>query len=158
MKEKEEAALNSLRRLGMSSEAAQKKVANIRLTLEEVKQEAEGASYLECFRKTNLRRTVISAAPLSIQVLSGVIFLATYFFYTLQLAGISAGQSFAINIGTQILSMSGNVFSWYLINKVGRRWLMITSLISIIVLESLFSGLITMNTNNAALKGTSVLH
>jgi hypothetical protein len=157
MKNREEAALKSLGRLGMSSQEAQKKLANIRLTLEEVKQETADTTYLDCFRKTNLRRTIISAAPLSIQVLSGVIFLASYFFYTLQLAGISAGKSFAINIGTQILSMSGNVCSWYLINKVGRRWLMITSLIAIIILESLFSGLIIMTTNHAALTGTLVL-
>ncbi|KUJ13503.1 MFS general substrate transporter [Mollisia scopiformis] len=139
MKGKDTAALNSLGRLGMSSEQAQKKLANIRLTLEEMKKETEGASYLE-------------SAPLTIQVQSGVIFLSTYFFYTLQLAGISAGQSFAINIGTQILSMAGNVFPWYLINKVGRQWLMISSLISIIILDSLFSGLITMKTTDAALR------
>jgi len=155
MKGKDAAALNSPSRLGMTPEQAQKKLANIRLTLGEVKRETENANHLECFRNTNLQRTVISAAPLTIQIQSGVIFLATYFYYTLQLAGIPAPQSFLINIRTQILSMAGNVFSWYLINKVGRRWLIIGSLISIIILQSLFSGFITMKTNDAALKGTS---
>jgi SP family general alpha glucoside:H+ symporter-like MFS transporter len=47
-------------------------MAAITLTLEEVRRETEGASFLECFKKSNLRRTMISIAPLTIQALSGI--------------------------------------------------------------------------------------
>lgn len=71
-KGKEAKAANALRKLGYTPEDVEKRMAAIVLTLEEVKRETEGASFLECFRKSNLRRTMISIAPLSIQALSGV--------------------------------------------------------------------------------------
>lgn len=76
-KGKEEKAIRSLARLGYSTDGeGQKRLAVIKLTLEQVRRETEGASYPECFRKSNLRRTIISIAPLSIQALCGVIFIA----------------------------------------------------------------------------------
>jgi MFS transporter, SP family, general alpha glucoside:H+ symporter len=76
-KGKTEKAIRSLRKLGYGQDA-EKRLAVIRQTLEEVRKETEGVTYLECFRKSNLRRTIISIAPLSIQAIGGVIFIAGY--------------------------------------------------------------------------------
>lgn len=72
-KGRENKALRSLQRLGYSSTTGDdvKILAHISLTLEEIKQETEGVTYLECFRKSNLRRTIISFAPLLIQQFTG---------------------------------------------------------------------------------------
>lgn len=79
-KGQDDKALKSLRKLGYRREGeAQKRLAQIKFTLEEIKQETETVSYLECFRVSNLRRTIISISPLTIQALSGVIFIAGYF-------------------------------------------------------------------------------
>lgn len=77
-KRKREKALKSLRKLGDSVEGAQKKLALIELALEEIRHETEGVTYFECFRKSNLRRTMVSVAPLTIQALSGIAFVAGY--------------------------------------------------------------------------------
>jgi MFS transporter, SP family, general alpha glucoside:H+ symporter len=71
-KGKEAAAAKALKQLGYSTNDIEKRMAAIVLTLEEVRLKTEGASFLECFKKSNLRRTMISVAPLSIQALSGV--------------------------------------------------------------------------------------
>ena len=62
----ENKALRSLHRLGYRAETGEdiKRLANIKLTLEAVRHETEGATYLECFRKSNLRRTIVSITPL----------------------------------------------------------------------------------------------
>ena len=73
---KEAKAAEALKALGYSTDDVEKRMAAIVLTLEEVRRETEGASFTECFRKSNLRRTMISIAPLSIQALSGICQLA----------------------------------------------------------------------------------
>ncbi|EED16606.1 sugar transporter, putative [Talaromyces stipitatus ATCC 10500] len=75
-KDREEKALSSLSRFGHSDVEKSKKLAFIKVTLKQVRLETEGATYLECFRCSNLRRTIISIAPLTIQALSRVVFAA----------------------------------------------------------------------------------
>lgn len=69
---REAGASKSLKQLGYSPDNVERRMAAMVLTLEEVRRETEGASFLECFKKSNLRRTMISIAPLSIQALSGI--------------------------------------------------------------------------------------
>ncbi|KAL4806888.1 hypothetical protein BDV18DRAFT_138403 [Aspergillus unguis] len=116
-------ALRSLKRLESSSTHSEtaNRLANIKVTLEEIRRETEGVTYLECFRKSNLRRTVVSIAPLVIQQFTGIIFIASYFTYYAQLAGYSTEMSFKLQVAQQVLSLSGNIVSWYLIDKTGRR-------------------------------------
>ncbi|KAK9430725.1 hypothetical protein V1505DRAFT_415114 [Lipomyces doorenjongii] len=80
-------ALQSLRQLGCKNGLDEKRLAVIKLTLEEIKIETEGATYLECFRRSNLRRTLISISGLAIQSLSGLTFAASFSTYYMQLAG-----------------------------------------------------------------------
>ncbi|RDW87540.1 hypothetical protein BP5796_03234 [Coleophoma crateriformis] len=149
-KGKDEKALKSLRRLGHHREGeAEKRLAEIKLTLEEVKRETQNVSYLECFRVSNLRRTIISIAPLTIQALSGVIFIAGYFTYYAQLAGFSTAMSFQLYVALQAVSMFGNICSWELVDRVGRRNLTLWGSISLTFVLMLAGGLATAGTPGA---------
>ncbi len=102
-------ALQALRQLGYTGGETEKRLAVIKLTLEEISRETAGVTYLECFRKSNLRRTLISIAPLCIQSLSGIVFAASYSTYYIQLAGYSTADSFKLQIVQQVISLVGNV-------------------------------------------------
>jgi MFS transporter, SP family, general alpha glucoside:H+ symporter len=146
-KGQEQKALRSLARLGYNKDGeGEKRLAVIKLTLEQVRRETEGASYLECFRKSNLRRTIISIAPLSIQALSGVIFIAGYSTYYAQLAGFSTGTSFQLFVGLQVVSMVGNIISWSLIDRIGRRNLTLWGVGGLTVILMLCGGLAAAGT------------
>lgn len=129
-KGKEDRALRSIHQLGYSpaTGADKKRLENIKLTLEEVKAETEGATWLECFRRSNLRRTLVAMAPILAQQFSGINFAASYSTYYTELAGYSTAMAFKLQIVQQVISMTGNVMSWYLIDKLGRRPLTIFGL------------------------------
>jgi len=126
------------------------------LTLEEIKYETEGVTYLECFRKSNLRRTIISIGPLLIQVLTGITFVAGYFTYYLQLAGYSTEMSFRIQIAQPVLSIFGNLIAAAIIDRVGRRNLTFYGLIILVVLLFIEGGLATGG-SPGEIKGTVAL-
>ena len=96
-----------LHRLGYRAETGEdvKRLANIKLTLEAVRRETEGVTYIECFRKSNFRRTIVSITPLVVQQFSGIVFAAGYSTYYAQLAGYSTDVSFC--------AISGVVFTHY---------------------------------------------
>lgn len=146
-------AIRSLTKLGYSGEETNKKLAVIHLTLEEIRRESAGATYLDCFRKSNLRRTIVSIAPLLIQSLSGIVFAGSYSTYYMQLAGYSTSASFKLQIVQQVISLVGNVMSWYLIDRVGRRNLTFYGLAVLTVILFLMGGLAAAATPGA-IKGT----
>ncbi|KAK9312418.1 general substrate transporter [Lipomyces starkeyi] len=146
-------ALSSLRHLGYRDGQDEKRLAVIKLTLEEIRSESEGVTYLECFRRSNLRRTLISIAPLSIQSLSGIVFASSYSTYYMQLAGYSDSDSFKLQIVQQVLSMVGNVLSWYLVDRVGRRDLTFYGLLVLTGILCVMGGLAVSSTPGA-IKGT----
>jgi MFS family permease len=152
-KGRNEAAAKSLARLGYDRVEIEKRIAVISLTLEEVREETEGASFAECFRKSNLRRTIISMAPLSIQALCGVFFVAAYSTYYQQLAGYTAKESFTLGIVQQVLSMLGNITSWFLIDRVGRRNLTLGGMLVLTIVLCITGGLATINADGP-IKGT----
>ncbi|KAF2018163.1 general substrate transporter [Aaosphaeria arxii CBS 175.79] len=145
-KERHDDALKALNKLGHKGAEGQKKLALINVTLQEVRKETEDTTYLECFRKSNLRRTIISIAPLSIQALSGIAFAASYSTYYMQLAGFSTEMSFKLQIVQQVISLLGNVMSWYLVDRVGRRNLTFYGLLILTVILFLMAGLATLET------------
>lgn len=143
----------SLRRLGFSDFQVTKKISQMKITLEQAKKETAGASYLECFKKSNLRRTIIAVAPLSIQALSGVYFIAAYGTYYIQLAGYSTEESFKLQIGQHGMSMAGNIISWFLVDKVGRRPLTVWGTCIVTVILMICAGLATQG-SAGAIKGS----
>jgi MFS transporter, SP family, general alpha glucoside:H+ symporter len=154
-KGQEAKALRSLHRLGYKASTGEdvKRLANIKLTLEEVRKETDGASYAECFRKSNFRRTIISVAPLTVQQFTGIVFAASYSTYYSQLAGYSTSMSFKLQIVQQVISMVGNVMSWYLIDKIGRRALTVYGTAILTVILWIMGGL-AVGGSPGELKGT----
>lgn len=118
-----------------------------------MRQETEGVTFAECFRKSNLRRTIIGIAPLSIQALIGIIFITLYMTYYIQLAGYSASISFRISIGGMVLAMAGNITSWFLVDRVGRRDLTLYGLCIITATLIICGGLGTQTSNPSCVKG-----
>jgi SP family general alpha glucoside:H+ symporter-like MFS transporter len=151
-KDRHNDALRALHGLGHRDYEGEQKLAQIVTTLEQVKHETEGVTYLECFRKSNLRRTIISVMPLSIQALSGVAFAASYSTYYMQLAGFTTAESFKLQIVQQVLSLVGNVMSWYLVDRVGRRNLTFWGLFVLTIILFVMAGLAVVGTVSA-LKG-----
>ncbi|EON95830.1 putative mfs hexose transporter protein [Phaeoacremonium minimum UCRPA7] len=152
--DKDDRATKALQRLGYTNPVdLAMRVSQIRTTLQEAKAEVAGATYLDCFRKSNLRRTIISVMPLAIQALSGVFFIASYGTYYMQLAGYSTSDSFKLQIAQHGCSMAGNICSWYLIDKVGRRPLTFWGTFSITVILMICAGLATEG-SPGAIKGS----
>lgn len=148
-KGRDERALRNLKKLGYKKAGeAEKRMAVIKVTLDEVRHETEGVTYLECFRKSNLRRTIISIAPLNIQAIGGVIFIAGYSTYYQQLAGYSTADSFKLFIALQVLSMVGNICSWDLVDRLGRRFLIVWGSFALTILLLVCGGLATVGTTS----------
>lgn len=80
------------------------------------------ASYLDCFKGSNLRRTEISAMAWAIQILSGLSlpFYAVVFF---EIAGLEPTEAFNLNVGMTALGFVGTCTSFFLIPRFGRRTL-----------------------------------
>ncbi|KAH8691181.1 putative MFS transporter [Talaromyces proteolyticus] len=78
------------------------------------------ASYLECFRGLNLRRTEISIMVYLIQVIGGnpLIGYANFFF---EQAGLDASDAFNMGVGNTAMGFVGTCLSWPLMSHFGRR-------------------------------------
>ncbi|KAJ9608013.1 hypothetical protein H2200_008092 [Cladophialophora chaetospira] len=140
---RDEKALKSLHRLGYgwSNGDDLKYLAGIRIALDEIRRETEGVSYRECFRRSNLRRTIVAIAPLSVQIFTGSIFASLYTTYYAQLAGYSTTTSFKILIIQQVLAMTGNIMSWFLIDRAGRRVLTVYGTLALAIVLCIMGGL-----------------
>ncbi|SPO01659.1 related to maltose permease [Cephalotrichum gorgonifer] len=119
-KGKTEAAQKVLERLYSDPRDAGGHLERIKLTLEEAETQNSG-SYIDCFRGSNLRRTMIAIIAFLSEPMSGLGFVSNYGTLMYQYLGISDQKSFAIGIGAQILSMSGATLAFIIADFWGRR-------------------------------------
>ncbi|CAK7234894.1 hypothetical protein SBRCBS47491_009103 [Sporothrix bragantina] len=119
-KGKVDAARKVLNRLYSDPRDAEGHLERIKLTLEEA-ETSEIGSYLDCFKGTNRRRTLIAILVFLAEPMSGLGFVSNYGSLMYQYLGISDRQSFLIQIGAQILSISGATFSFLVSDFYGRR-------------------------------------
>ncbi|KAJ5176023.1 Maltose permease MAL61 [Penicillium canariense] len=83
----------------------------------------KGATYLDCFKGTDLRRTEIVCMVWAIQNLSGNSF-SNYSTYFLEQAGLSSGNAYNFAMGQYGINMVGVFGAWFLMNLgIGRRTL-----------------------------------
>ncbi|CAG8906483.1 unnamed protein product [Penicillium egyptiacum] len=102
---------------------ADETIAMIRHTTDLEAKLSEGASYFDCFKGTNLRRTEIVCLVWAIQNLSGNSF-SNYSTYFLEQAGLSASNSYSFAMGQYGINMVGVLGAWLLMSfGIGRRTL-----------------------------------
>ncbi|KAJ5604680.1 hypothetical protein N7510_009834 [Penicillium lagena] len=81
----------------------------------------KGASYLDCFKGTDLRRTEIVCMVWAIQNLSGNSF-SNYSTYFLESAGLKPSTSYSFAMGQYSINMVGVFGAWFLMTLgIGRR-------------------------------------
>ncbi|KZT59946.1 sugar transporter [Calocera cornea HHB12733] len=119
--EEAEAALRRLTNSDLVSEQdTRNTVAMMVHTTELEKQATAGASYIDCFRKTDLRRSEIVMMVFAMQLLSGENLIGQGVQF-LQQAGISSGTSFDLNMVLNSMFIIGTIASWGLLTRFGRR-------------------------------------
>ncbi|OCL01758.1 general substrate transporter [Glonium stellatum] len=99
-----------------------------------------GSTYLDCFRKANLRRTEIAVGVYSIQVLSGI-YLINYGTYFFTLAGLPTQKAFDMGIGFLAVGFLGTCFSWILLQHFGRRRIYNVGLMILAILQLIIGAL-----------------
>lgn len=95
------------------------------------------ATYLECFRGTNLKRTAIIVFANTIPELFGLTLIghASYF---LQILGLTHGMSFIFLVLGVILGLFANIGSWWTLLRFGRRYLTLLTLSIVTVIWTIF--------------------
>jgi hypothetical protein len=96
------------------------KLAAIEQTVQEDRL-AKESKWIDCFRGTNLIRTLISIGVFACQHLAGIIFVLGYSTYFFQLAGLDTSKSFDLGVGVTACGLAGNLLSWVVVNGYGRR-------------------------------------
>lgn len=127
-----EEAAESLKRLATGTEVEparlQQKVAGMIYTTAMEKAQTASATYWDCFRGDNLRRTEISCAVWAIQWWCGnpLIGQAVQFF---QRAGLDPLTSFNLNLSMNAMYIVGTIIAWGLMSHFGRRTIYIWGLV-----------------------------
>ncbi|KAF9066480.1 maltose permease [Rhodocollybia butyracea] len=106
----------------VSDEDVKNTVAMMVHTNELERQVQEGTSYIECFTKSDRRRTEIVMMTFAMQLLSGENLIGQGVQF-LQSAGIGTALSFDLNMVLNSMFIIGTVVSWGLLTFFGRRTL-----------------------------------
>ncbi|KAL4748229.1 general substrate transporter [Aspergillus terricola var. indicus] len=94
----------------------------------------KSASYLDCFRGTNWRRTRIACSMFLIQQFSGIALYAQALYF-LGISGFNVQLSFQLALGGFGAGLLGNVLSWLAMGYIGRRPMLFTgTLINLAIL------------------------
>ena len=80
------------------------------------------ASYLDCFRGIDLRRTEIACMAFAAQIWCGSPLGGTPVYFFVQ-AGLSSSNAFSFNVGGLGIAALGTILSWGLLSRFGRRTL-----------------------------------
>ncbi|KAJ5952235.1 Major facilitator superfamily domain general substrate transporter [Penicillium vulpinum] len=115
-----EEAEKSLKRTGYT-EDLDDTLAHMKETILLGEQCTSSATYLDCFKGTNFRRTAICSICYSGQFFCGVNVVSSYATYFFQLAGVTTDQAFDLSLGMFALGIVGNIISWPLLSIWGRR-------------------------------------
>ncbi|OCF61034.1 hypothetical protein L486_00678 [Kwoniella mangroviensis CBS 10435] len=84
----------------------------------------------EPFKGINLRRTLLASGLLGFQQLVGATFVTSYLTYFYQVAGTPDNLSLSLGEMSFTVQVLGNLFSWFAIDKLGRRYCLVGGLAS----------------------------
>ncbi|KAM6513106.1 hypothetical protein FALCPG4_015579 [Fusarium falciforme] len=113
-------ARDVLRSLYGSESEAQEKLLAIQQTVEN-EASLETPSYMSAFKGTNRIRTLISIGVFACQHAVGIIFVLSFSTYFFQLAGLDTQDSLNLGVGVTACGVAGNICSWFVVNRYGRR-------------------------------------
>jgi SP family general alpha glucoside:H+ symporter-like MFS transporter len=116
-----EGALNALRKLTHSSVDTNQLLVTIEHTTKLEEEATETATWLDCFKGSDLRRTALATIIYSIQPLSGNYLITGYCVYFFELAGLNPNDAFNFGVGVLAVGWVGSILSWLLIARFGRR-------------------------------------
>ncbi|KXH57965.1 maltose permease [Colletotrichum salicis] len=118
---------------------------------QEAKKEQESARWVDCFKGVNGRRTAIIVMVYLSQQAIGVNFVSGYLTYYFRLAGIN--NPLAIGQAAYAIQFVGNMTSWPLVDRYGRRPLIVGGVFTMTVLLLLIGAISTIG-NQASLTAT----
>ncbi|KGO43508.1 Major facilitator superfamily domain, general substrate transporter [Penicillium expansum] len=134
-KDRREDAIKSVKRLTRADPnfSAEETVSMIVYTNAMEQQTETGASYLDCFKGTDLRRTEIACCVWAVQSLcgSGLMGYSTVFY---QRAGLADSQSFTMSLAQYAIGVVGTFTSWLFMTYFGRRTLYVGGLVILAVI------------------------
>lgn len=137
---------------------ADEQVSMMKATTELEKAMAESASYLQCFRGTDARRTEIASMAWVIQAFCGAAFMgySTQFY---QRAGLAKEMAFNMSLAQYAIGVIGTISAWWLMGFFGRRTLYVWGLgiMSVLLLVIGFCGIPHESNNSAAWAAGSML-
>ena len=172
-----EVARASLKRLLPTSENKDDRIewtiAYMKYTTELERAESEGASFFDCFKGVNARRTEIVSMPVlshsvpsdflisqnavvwAAQILCGNALLAFSVVF-LEAAGFTPTQAFDVNISLSACYIIGGVVCWFLFPHLGRATIYMAGLSTMFVLLLIIGGL-GWSTSDSAKTAIAVL-
>jgi hypothetical protein len=116
-----EAAKKSLERLHLKSTDTSLILEDIQASIADERAVAESqkdASYKDCFRASNWRRTRISCGMFAVQQFTGIAFYSQALYF-LGISGLPVSFTFQLALGGFGVAMFGNIVSWFIMNYIG---------------------------------------
>ncbi|KAI8289162.1 hypothetical protein K4K60_009472 [Colletotrichum sp. SAR11_57] len=114
---------------------------------QEAKKEQESSRWLDCFKGSNGRRTLIIVMVYLAQQAIGVNFVSGYLTYYFRLAGVN--NPLAIGQAAYAIQFVGNMTSWPLVDRYGRRPLIVGGVCTMTALLLLIGGISTIGTQTS---------
>ncbi|RSM08499.1 hypothetical protein CDV31_008136 [Fusarium ambrosium] len=150
MKGQRERAAQCLRKFRGQDFDAEAALAVMEATLEKERSlNEQGSSYLECFKGSNLRRTLIVVQVYVAQQFVGSGFVSGYLPYFFTLSGVRNPVGVAqISYSLQLL---GNIMSWPLVDRLGRRPLIVWGTAALAAVLLVIGGISTINKSKPVL-------
>lgn len=119
-----EEAKKSLERLHLKSTDTSLILEDIQSSIADERAVAESqkdASYTDCFRGSNWRRTRISCGMFAVQQFTGIAFYSQALYF-LGISGLPVSFTFKLALGGFGVAMFGNIVSWFIMNYVGQSF------------------------------------
>lgn len=135
-----EAARKSMARIYGKHNHIDARLAHLQAGIQQELKQGQEATYQDCFKGTDRRRTLTVCLLQLGNSLIGSAFL-TQNIYFLTLGGLSVIHAFDINIGGFCLALLIMPFTWYFGDKVGRRPLYLGGVIGNIIAMAVIGGL-----------------
>ncbi|KZT57086.1 general substrate transporter [Calocera cornea HHB12733] len=125
-------------------------IAYIKETIELEERIAGEGKWLDLFRGTDLRRTIIAGMVFVCQEMVGVQFVLGYSVYFFELAGFADSNAFRLGVGTMALAILGNILGITFTNHLGRRPIFFWGMVACTI-DCLMIGVLSVIPGNGAL-------